>query len=327
MPPAPLRLHGTVQHYDWGDRRFLPDFLGVEPDRRPWAELWFGTHPSGPTSLDDGTTLRDLVGELPYLLKVLSAAEPLSLQAHPNTEQAIAGHSRGVFPDQYAKPELLCALTPFEALCGLRPDDQTAALLDDIGATGLAATVARRGAGVALHGLYRGSIDPQPVIEACRRSRRPEAGWVTRLDGLYPNEPSVAATLLLNYVTLEPGEALHLTAGNLHAYLSGSGVELMGASDNVLRGGLTRKHVAVDELLAILDTTPLPQPVMQDTDGGTHYDLPEAGVSLCRLTAGSTHASAGNEIVLCTDGSAWFLPEGAVYEPDAEAFVVVTVSD
>jgi len=324
VPPAPLRLHGTVQHYDWGDRRFLPDLLGVEPDHRPWAEFWLGTHPSGPTRLDDGSTLRDLIGELPYLLKVVSAAEPLSLQAHPNTEQAVDGHSRGIFPDPHAKPELLCALTPFEALCGLRPDDRTEALLNEIGATELAAAVARRGAGVVLHGLYRGSIDPRPAIEACKGNRRPEADWVTRLDGLYPDEPSVAATLLLNHVTLEPGDALHLTAGNLHAYLRGSGVELMGASDNVLRGGLTRKHVDVDGLLAILDTRPLPQPVMQDTGDGTHYDLPEAGVSLHRLAAGSAHTSAGNEIVMSTDGSAWFRPEGAVYAPTAEAFVVVS---
>lgn len=323
--PEPVRLTGTIQHFDWGDTRFLPELLGAEPDHRPWAELWLGTHPNGPTYLDDGTTLGDFVEHLPYLLKVLSAAEPLSLQAHPNTQQAVDGHARGIFPDANAKPELLCALTPFEALCGFRPDEATAALLREIGANHLAAIVAERGTGVALHGLYRGSVDPLPAIEACRGNRRPEADWVNRLDALYPGEPSVAATLLLNYVTLQPGEALHLTAGNLHAYLHGSGVELMGASDNVLRGGLTRKHVDVDELLAVLDTSPLAQPVMHDTAGGTRYDLPEAGCSLRRLASGTTHTSTGDEIALGMDGQAWYLPPGAIYIVDVESFVVVNV--
>ena len=109
---APVqRVHGVVQRYAWGDPVFIPSLLGVEPDGEPWAELWLGTHPSGPATLDDGRPLRDLTGELPYLLKVLAAAEPLSLQVHPDAEQARDGFDRGVYPDPNAKPELLCALT------------------------------------------------------------------------------------------------------------------------------------------------------------------------------------------------------------------------
>ena len=120
------RVHGVVQHYAWGDPVFIPSLLGVEPDGEPWAELWIGTHPNGPATLDDGRPLRDVAGELPYLLKVLAAAEPLSLQAHPDAEQARDGYERGVYPDPNAKPELLCALTEFDALCGIRPVDATA---------------------------------------------------------------------------------------------------------------------------------------------------------------------------------------------------------
>ena len=119
-----------VQHYAWGDPRFIPDLLGVEPDGRPWAELWLGTHPGGPATLADGEPLERLTGRLPYLLKVLAAAEPLSLQAHPSRAQAEAGFAAGRYPDPEPKPELLCALTPFEAFCGVRPVAATLDLLE-----------------------------------------------------------------------------------------------------------------------------------------------------------------------------------------------------
>ena len=116
----------------------MPQLLGLAPDGQPWAELWLGTHPNGPTQLADGTPLATLTGELPYLLKVLSAAEPLSLQAHPTTAQAREGFDSGVFADPHAKPELLVALTPFEALCGVRPEARTIELLRAIAADDLA---------------------------------------------------------------------------------------------------------------------------------------------------------------------------------------------
>ena len=126
-------VEGVVQHYEWGDQRFIPDLLGVAGEDKPWAELWLGTHVNGPAHFGDGTALQDLTGPLPYLLKVLSAAQPLSLQAHPTTEQAIDGYARGVFADANAKPELLCALTPFEALCGFRPYGSTVDYLRRLG--------------------------------------------------------------------------------------------------------------------------------------------------------------------------------------------------
>lgn len=314
------RVTGIVQHYAWGDTTFIPELLGVAPDGRPWAELWLGTHPNGPTVLDDGRPLSEVAGTLPYLLKVLSAGQPLSLQTHPNAAQAIDGFARGVYPDDQPKPELLCALTPFEALCGIRPVHPTLMLLGELGAHDLRRVVATSGPGVALDGLYRGAIDPWPAIESCARSERVEARWVRWLDALYPGEPSVAATLLLNLVVLEPGQALRLDAGNLHAYLRGSGIELMRASDNVVRGGLTVKPVDVDELLHVVDTTPLAQPVLPD---GHRFELPDAGVALLRIEAGAEHVATGHELTIDLVGDTWYLAPGDTLVAAATTFVVV----
>ncbi len=317
----PVRVvEGVVQHYDWGDTEFIPKLLGVAGKGRPWAELWLGTHPHGPTTLDNGTPLSDLTGQLPYLLKVLSAAQPLSLQAHPTTEQAVAGFAEGVFSDDQAKPELFVALTDFEAFCGVRPSAATVSLLEEIGADDLADVVDADGPGEAMSGLYRGSIDPAPTIAACADRSEPEAVWARRLDAMYPGEASVAVTLLLNYVQLQPGDALHLTAGNLHAYLRGSGIELMSASDNVVRGGLTAKHVDVDLLLDTVDPTPLAQPLIDVIDG--RYPLPEVGVTLVRLDPGSSHTATGHELAIALDGTTLYLSPGTQIYTDSVTFVV-----
>lgn len=315
------RVEGAVQHYAWGDPTFIPRLLGVEPDGRPWAELWLGTHPNGPSRLDDGTPLVDVTGPLPYLLKVLAAAEPLSMQAHPDAAQARAGFARGIYHDEHAKPELLVALTRFEAFCGFRPVDATLALLDDLGLGRgpLARLIADEGPGAALPALYRGVIDPTPVVGACRSSARPEAQWIDGLDARYPGDPSVAVALLLNHVTLDPGQGLRLDAGQLHAYLGGAGIELMGASDNVVRAGLTVKPVDVDELLRIAARTPLADPVLPDTGA---YALPAAGVVLLRLDAGSSHTAAIHELAVDAAGRAWYLAPGDELVATATTHVV-----
>ena len=313
-------VEGVVQHYEWGDREFIPQLLGVAGRGKPWAELWLGTHPNGPTALTNGAPLSEITGELPYLLKVLSAAQPLSLQAHPTPEQAEEGHARGVFGDPFAKPELLVALTSFEALCGVRDADATVKLLRSIGATDLAAAVEADGPGPVMTGLYRGTIDPSATITACAASEAPEARWATKLAETYPGDPSVVVTLLLNYVVLEPGEALHLTAGNLHSYLRGSGIELMQASDNVVRGGLTVKEVDIDLLLEVVDPTPLLQPIME-IDAG-RYPLPEAGVTLVKLDPGDSHTAVGHELAVALDGTTLYLSPGSPIYADSTTFVV-----
>lgn len=314
------RIEGVVQHYDWGDPTFIPELLGLEPDGRPWAELWLGTHPNGPSALDDGTALVEVTGRLPYLLKVLACARPLSLQTHPNAGQAQAGFERGVFVDANPKPELLCAVTPFQALCGVRPVEATLGLLRELGIDHLARVVAELGPGAALEGLYRHTIDPTPVVAACADSSLPEADWVRRLSGTHPGEPSVAVTLLLNLVTLAPGEAIRLDAGNLHAYLHGAGIELMGASDNVVRGGLTTKPVDVDLLLDTVDPTPLLDPLLPSA---SHYALPDAGVGLLRLAPGDSHVATGHELSIDLLGNSWCAGPGDRLVADEVMYVVV----
>lgn len=310
-------IDGVVQHYPWGDRAAIPRLLGVEPDRRPWAELWFGTHPAGPSTIRGNGKLVDVAGPLPYLMKVLAAAEPLSLQLHPTAERAIEGHALGIYGDPSPKPELLCALTPFDALCGVRPPYATGQLLRDIGTVDLAHRLASDGVSDLVEAIYRRRFDLAPTLAACAASEHPSAVLVNELAVRYPNDPSVAVTLLLNRVRLEPGEAIYLDAGNLHSYLGGTGIEVMAASDNVVRGGLTVKPVDVDELLTVFDATPLPDPVVRPTDlgdGVSHYAPAGAPFELRRIETSDARtfgpAPTGGAIVLCTDGGDESLSRG-----------------
>lgn len=250
-------VSGVVQHYAWGDHDFIPSLLGVAADGRPWAELWLGTHAGGPGVLGDGTTLVGTTGELPYLLKVLAAAEALSLQTHPSREQAEAGFAREeaggpaldsptrIYRDPFPKPELICALTPFDALCGFRPVHASAALLDELALPALATQLRRDGLPAMVDGLYRGTVPFEPIVAACAGHVLAEPRLVTRLATQYPDDPSVAVTLLLHRVHLAPGEAIFLGPGNLHAYLEGAGIEIMSASDNVVRGGMARSDLGM----------------------------------------------------------------------------------
>jgi mannose-6-phosphate isomerase len=332
-------IRGIVQHYAWGDITALPRLLGQEADGTPWAEWWLGTHPGGPAQLDGGTPLADVSGDLPYLLKVLAAREALSLQTHPDTATAQAGYAREqaagiavddprrVYRDPFAKPELLCALSPFDALCGFRPVDDSEALLHELGAHEMAAALRQDGLQATVAALYRGTLAARPVIEACAHHPSPEAELVRVLDELYPGEASVAVTLLLNRVRLQPGEAIYLGPGNLHAYLYGVGVEIMGSSDNVVRGGLTVKHVDVEELLRVLHYEPLTQPVVhavEELPGRWRYPTPLAPFELWRFdVAGSLpHTATGRELVLCIYGDTGPLHHGeAAYLAPGESVV------
>lgn len=318
------RVRGVVQHYDWGDPVFIPTLLGVESDGRPWAELWLGTHPNGPATFLDGTPLVERTGPLPYLLKVLAAARPLSLQTHPDRARAEQGYAEGRYPDPNPKPELLCALTPFEAMCGIRPVEATLELVHELGLAALADVLAADGPHGVLEALYHGHLDPQQVVDACSTSNRAEAEWVRRLASDFPGQPSVAALLLLNHVRLEPGEAIRLAAGNLHVYLMGAGLELMGASDNVVRGGLTTKPVDVDELLAVVDARPLADPVLP---AGAEHRLDEAGVALRLLEPGTEHRSTAHELAVDLDGGTWYLAPGEVVRVVTSTWVVVPAGD
>lgn len=321
-------LTGVVQHYAWGDSVAIPTMLGCEPDGQPWAEWWLGTHPGGPSTVADGTPLGTVSGDLPYLVKLLAADQPLSLQTHPDAAQAADGFRREdaagiglddptrIYRDPNAKPEVLCALTPFDALCGFRPVADTVALLHAIGAHDVAEQLLHEGLEAVVSGIYRGTVDSEALVRHCDGHPSPQAELVSRLDGMYEHEPSVAVTLFLNRVRLLPGEAIYLTPGNLHAYLQGVGVEVMGASDNVLRGGLTPKHIDVDQLLQVLRFEPLVDPIVharETSPGCWSYPTPGAPFALRRIDVGAAHVhtAKGREVLLCTDGVEPPLPHGA----------------
>lgn len=329
------RVGGVVQHYDWGDPDFIPRWLGIEPDGRPWAELWFGTHPGAPSPLADGGMLVDVAGELPYLVKVLAAAQPLSLQLHPPQHIAEAGFAReeaaGIaiddprraYRDPHAKPEILCALTRFEALCGFRDPAASVALLRRIGAHRLAVHLDRHGLRDTVDGLYRGRVDASTTLAAIADSQRGRQRWLSALHARYPDDPSVVVALLLNHVLLEPGEAIFLGPGKLHAYLHGAGIEVMGGSDNVVRGGLTSKHVDVDALLELLDDTPLLDPVLRPVGighGRWRYPIAGAPFTLDRLDLDNDTVIGPGMVV--DSGQVWWLADGEPAVPDHGAWLV-----
>lgn len=296
------RLANTVRPYAWGSATAIPQLLGTEPTGEPQAELWMGAHPGAPSRVDRGAgpvALSDVIaadpeGELgpyavrhfgprlPFLLKVLAAASPLSLQVHPDLAQARAGfadeEARGVpldaahrtYKDANHKPELICALTPFDGLCGFRDADQSAELLAALEVDSLKPYVDILHAHPESHALRevltavltasREAI-ADTVHQAAAAAERlgaqngphaPAYRAYASIARHYPGDPGVIAAMLLNYVRLQPGEALYLGAGVPHAYLDGLGVEIMANSDNVLRCGLTPKHIDVPELLRVV---------------------------------------------------------------------------
>lgn len=379
MTPALLLLENRIQHYAWGSRTALAELTGrPAPSAQPEAELWMGAHPSAPSRVPNGESLlawieRDpaaLLGEsrakfgarLPFLLKVLAASTPLSLQAHPSPEQARAGYEREEaggppltaparnYKDPYAKPELLCALGPFSALVGFRDLDATRRLLAALDAPSLAPllrVLAEKPRAEALaHFLefllagpetQRREIAEQVGVRCRALARTPaeyarEYAWGARIAALYPGDAGVALALALNLVELSPGEAIFLPAGNLHAYLEGTGVEIMASSDNVLRGGLTPKHVDVPELLRVLDFESI-RPSLVPTareEQELRYLTPAPEFELSRIElreeALSLTPRGGPEILLMTEGHAALRrgDELVTLAPGASAFVAGT---
>jgi mannose-6-phosphate isomerase len=341
-------LDNPVRGYAWGSRTAIAALQGRPgPTRSPEAEMWMGAHPDSPSTLPDGTALTEVIARdpagvlgastvdrygtrLPFLLKVLAAAEPLSLQAHPTNEQAAAGFAAEEaagkprdaadrnYRDPSHKPELLVAVEPFDALCGFRDPAATADLLARLDVADLAPTVAalRRGdPALALRDAVTGlmALDDtarkvlvESVVEAARELRGYELA--VALGDRYPGDIGVVVALLLNRVRLAPGEAVWMPAGNLHAYLHGTGVEVMAASDNVLRGGLTPKYVDVPELLRVLRFEVLADPVVRPVSvapGLVTWPVPVDDFALHRaVSAGGTITLPGNgpRIVLCLRG-------------------------
>lgn len=312
-----VEITNQPRDYAWGSTTLIPELLGVEPDGRSQAEVWLGTHPGSPSRLveRDGD-LRDVAGELPFLLKILAAGTPLSLQVHPTTAQAQEGFARenaaGIpldashrnYKDPHAKPEMLYALSDeFRALSGFRHVAETRAVLD-AGHPGLFEEL-RSDADIRplVEWLVSGHPDVAVVVEVVTVAAQDAEGdsWATvrLLAEHYPGDPGVAISLLLNTVVLRRGDALYLPAGNIHAYLSGLGVELMGPSDNVLRCGLTPKHVDVPELLRVVDFTPVADPRLSaEVRAGTTVFAPSGAGWELQVLGGEASAEVDSAAIL-----------------------------
>ncbi|MGY1606913.1 mannose-6-phosphate isomerase, class I [Geodermatophilus sp. SYSU D00700] len=348
------QMTNAVRHYPWGSRTVIPGLLGEPvPADRPYAELWMGGHPAEPSVLSTGAPLdaaiADRPGEmlsaevyerfgarLPFLMKVLAADAPLSLQAHPTMAQARVGYAAeeaaGVpkddptrtFKDPWHKPELLLALTTFEALCGFRPVEESLHCLAKLQLPELKPTIAALARGglqaaipqlLALSGMRRSHL-VEVVAEKAGEyvaAHDPEFintyRWAATLAETYPGDPGVVISLMCNHLKLAPGEAVFLPAGNLHAYLSGAGVEVMASSDNVLRGGLTDKHVDLAALIEVLDFSDGKVPVLHPVlgPGGLRYPVPVDDFDLTRCQLDDLTGSLstrGPQVLLCTEGRA-----------------------
>lgn len=344
------RLDNTIRPYAWGSTTAIPRLLGTEPTGEPQAEMWMGAHPGAPSRTGRGTLVEVIDADpekelgpdsvarfgprLPFLLKLLAAGGPLSLQVHPDLTQAKEGYAdeerRGVpvtaphrnYKDANHKPELVCALTEFDGLCGFRDPLCAAELLDGLGVDTLKPYVD------LLHAHPEEAALREVLTAILTADREEMARTVTeaaaacdRLGGAYapyadiahhyPGDPGVIAAMLLNHVRLQPGEALFLGAGVPHAYLDGLGVEIMANSDNVLRCGLTPKHVDVPELLRVVRFEAGDPGVLRPEagpDGEEVYETPIDEFRLSRyvLPAGGTNRDltlTTPQILLCTAGS------------------------
>ncbi|MDR2618986.1 MAG: mannose-6-phosphate isomerase, class I [Treponema sp.] len=386
--PMILKLKNPVKNYDWGDPQWIPELLGQRNiSRIPWAELWMGVHPGGPSCVPEagnenrpdrepllsrlieedpgyylGEETEKTFGALPFLFKVLAAGRPLSIQAHPNLEQAREGWERenreGIsldapnrnYKDPNHKPEILCALSPFTAMCGFREEKEIMSLLD---AFSRKAPHPLRFGLEPLHTALAGpdplrmfftalfNLDPETrkALSVYGREQRLEKDYpeyrdewklVSWFAELYPGDPGIIAPLYLNLIDLEPQEAVFLPAGVLHAYVYGLGVELMADSDNVLRGGLTSKHIDKDELFRVLKFSPFMPRILKPEAESLVFKYPvpcrefslsvfkdcknrydEPGPSIVIVTEGEVRISDGREEKCLKKGESAFIPAGA----------------
>lgn len=321
-------LRNSVRHYAWGSPTALPELLGEEnPRGDPWAEMWIGAHPAAPSRAVAGqgqVLLPELIAgaperilgpgarraasELPFLLKVLAVASPLSIQCHPDRERARAGfereEARGIpkdapercYRDPRPKPELLIAHSHFAALIGFRPAGAIAAQIERFGVAELSAESDRLARDGDVGAFFKAVMEMSPrgqsraVEQAAERARAtagPEASWVAELAARYPGDPGALSPLFFHLVELAPGEALYVPPGELHSYLEGVGVEIMACSDNVVRGGLTQKHVALRELFSVASLAPRSPHVLRGgrpgQSGLTAYPVPASEFAVARV--------------------------------------------
>ncbi|WP_084099651.1 mannose-6-phosphate isomerase, class I [Demequina sp. NBRC 110051] len=337
------RLTPTLRHYDWGTTDDIPRLLGFGSDGTPYAEAWWGAHDSAPSWVPDEhghMPLDELIAQhpvemlgadaverwgarLPYLLKILAIEKPLSIQVHPTLEQAREGFAREQrgtggaphsFLDPFHKPEMVVAITPMRVLAGVRDLEDTAADLRALGterADVLAGALARaEDAEAFLADILTRGADEETYAALARVGAASAPGTSLRAAadalGYFPQDPGAIVALALNLVELEPGEAVFTGAGILHSYQSGLGVEIMANSDNVVRAGLTPKHIDVPLLLTLANAVPAEAERPKETREGAvrRLETVEDEFALTVVNEGEATVGADPRIVLCVTGTA-----------------------
>jgi len=369
-------LKNTVMEYEWGSFTDIPNLLGEKtPSKTPQAELWIGAHPKAPSMVqvdDKWCLLTEIIkknpelilgkqtalkykGKLPYLLKVLAASQPLSIQAHPNLKQAREGflkeNKQGIllnapnrnYKDDNHKPECICALTSFYTLNGFRKISDIIFLLKKTCDKGLKNEYSVLKNNRNPYGLKKFFSSLMNMDQEKRKNVVGEAvnnaikysnddilfEWLVKLNDFYPDDIGVLSPLFLNLVCLEPGQAMFLGPGELHSYLNGTGIELMANSDNVLRGGLTPKHVDVQELLNTLTFMEKNVQILEPIPKRKHEMIYECNadefiLSVIKCSDGSEYISSDKrsaEIIICVDGNA------SVFEQDGKESLPIKKGD
>lgn len=361
-----LRLSNPLRDYAWGSTTTLQKITGRPVDGTPLAELWCGAHPQDPSLAqhpDGATRLDDVISEdphhllgprvvaeygarLPYLVKFIAAAKPLSIQVHPDAEQARAGfaaeNAAGVpvsarerrYRDASPKPELVIALEPFTALAGLRPPAELAAELGRVsdGIRGIdayrAQVRAAEQAGSWAEALRWAVTDGGEVVDVPALARAlslvdtsasSPARSASYISANFPADPGLLVAMMMHRVQLAPGQGLYVPAGLLHTYMSGLGLEVMAASDNVLRAGLTSKHMDPDELLRLVHPKPGPLslPAPQSVAAGLRWSSPAGFFEVVQVRPGTPQSDhrmvtgSGPRIAMVTQGAVTVSCDGA----------------
>jgi mannose-6-phosphate isomerase len=371
------KLNNSLQNYAWGSKTALTELYGIEnPQGLPMAELWMGAHPKSPSTVEvngEARSLREVIdadkvatlgkavaerfGELPFLFKVLCADQPLSIQVHPSKAAAEEGFARenaaGIplsaaernYKDANHKPELVYALTPFQAMNGFRELHEIVSLLEPVaGAHPQIAHFLENADEANLAKLFATLLSLQDeaksraigVLKSALNAREGEP-WQTikSIASDYPDDSGLFSPLLLNVITLQPGEAMFLFAETPHAYLKGVALEVMANSDNVLRAGLTPKFIDIPELLANLKfqakpaATLLTQP---QRDGETlNFPIPveDFAFAIHGLSAAPQSLAQNSAALLfCIEGQAVIEKSGQqlVLKPGESCFVAANES-
>ncbi|MDR0585657.1 MAG: mannose-6-phosphate isomerase, class I [Treponema sp.] len=391
-----FKLDNQVKHYPWGSPEWIPRLTGKEnPEKIPWAELWMGIHSEGPSEIaGEKLTLEKLIagnpekflgtarnfGNLPFLLKILAAAHPLSIQAHPGLEDARLGweteNKKGIgvsdpkrnYRDPNHKPEIICALSPFTAMAGFRDPAEAETM---IRAFFSEETALRDRLCKAVENGYRAFFSAVLGLEAEERRAVTAAGGkktgpakapddpglsgafalCEKLAKAYPDDPGILSPLYLNLIELRPFQAISLPAGILHSYVYGLGVECMANSDNVLRCGLTPKHIDPEELFRILRFEPYKPEICRgeipETENSCRYQTPfrefavyrveprrsavelaEKGAAIAVVVRGEVTLSVGKDTLVLKQGESAFIPfrdnsETLVVSGDADLFAAL----